>query len=126
MKRMWAALVLLVLLVVTCVIGIVHTDKVTDRLVGTVNAAKQAQAKDDTKTALRLSRQALQEWHDADSGLHIYMQHSRLDTIDQALAGLPELCQNGAKDSFLSECDKSLALFSYLNESEVPNIRNIF
>lgn len=126
MKRMWAALVLLVLLIATCVIGIVHTDVVTDRLVQTVTAAKQAQEKDDADSALQFSRQALQEWREIDSGLHVYMQHSKLDAIDQELAALPELCQNGAKDSFLSECDKSLALFSYLNESEVPNIRNIF
>ena len=126
MKRMWASLVLFVLLAATCVIGIVHTDQVTDQLVQTVTAAKQAQEKDDAQSALRLSRQALQEWRGIDSGLHVYMQHSKLDAIDQELASLPELCRNGAKDSFLSECDKSLALFSYLNDSEVPNIRNIF
>ncbi len=126
MKRMWAVLVLLVLAVVTCVFGVVHTDGVTDRLSQTVSAAKQAQEKDDAASALRLSRQALREWHDADSVLHAYMPHSKLDAIDQSLAGMPELCQNGAKDAFLSECDKSLALVSYLSEAEVPNIRNIF
>lgn len=126
MKRMWASLVLLVLLVATCVFGIVHTDRVTRRLMDTMTAAKQAQEQGKNEEALKYSRLALQQWHEADSWLHIYMPHSKLDVIDQALAGLPELCENDAKDSFLSECDKSLALFGYLDEAEVPNFRNIF
>lgn len=126
MKRMWVSLALLILLVATCVIGIVHTDRVTVRLISTMTAAKQAQEHGKNGDALRYSRLALQQWHEADSWLHLYMPHSKLDVIDQALAGLPELCENNAKDSFLSECDKSLALFGYLDEAEVPNLRNIF
>lgn len=126
MKRMWAALILLVLLVTTCIIGIYNTQKVSAEMMQTVSQAKTAQQRGDDKTACRLSEKATEDWRKAHRVLCVYMVHSRLEEIDQTLSSLPELCRNGAKDSFLSECDKGLAQLSYLNESEIPDIGNIF
>jgi hypothetical protein len=125
MKRLWAALVLFVLVMAVCVLGIFHTERVTAQMVQNVTAAKEAQERGDGKAALQLSREAVQNWRADHPVLCMYMVHSRLENIDQTLSALPELCRNGAKDAFLSECDKGLAQLSYLTELEIPNLENI-
>lgn len=126
MKRMWVALVLLILAVTVCGIGIYNTQKVTAEMIQTVSQAKSAQEKGDDKAACKLSEKAEDDWREAHSVLCTYMVHARLEEIDQTLSTLPELCRNGAKDAFLSECDRSLTQFSYLTEAEMPSIGNIF
>lgn len=126
MKRIWAAVILLVLTVTACVAGISCTKKITSQMTRTVTMAKDAQERGDEETACKISEQAAKDWRDAHRFLCVYMVHDRLEAIDQTLAALPELCRNGAKDEFLSECDCGLTQISYLNESEVPNLDNIF
>jgi hypothetical protein len=126
MKRMWAALALCAILVTVCALGITNTQKVTVQMIQTVADAKKARAAGDADAALRLSRQAAKSWRGAHRVLCIYMVHSRLEEIDQTLSGLPELCGNESKEQFLSDCDKGLAQLSYLTESEIPNLENIF
>lgn len=126
MKRIWLAAALFVLSIIVCSLGINNTQKVTAQMMQTVSMAKNAQEKGDAKAAYRLSEKALSDWHCVHRTLCTYMVHSRLESIDQTLSILPELCQNGAKDSFLSECDRSIIQISYLKESEIPNLDNIF
>lgn len=126
MKRMWAALILLVLTVAACVAGIACTKGITSQMMQTVTMAKEAQERGDEANACRLSEQAVKDWRDAHRFLCVYMVHDRLEAIDQTLAALPELCRNGAEDAFLSQCDCGLTQISYLNESEIPNIDNVF
>ena len=126
MKRLWIALALLALVLVTCIIGISYTQKITSEMTQTVEKAKDAQKRGDVNAAYQLSTTAKNNWREAHRVLCVYMVHSDLEEIDQTLAVLPELCQNGAKDSFLSECDRGLTLLSSLNESVSPSIENIF
>lgn len=126
MKRMWAVLILLVLMLAACGFGISHTRKVTSEMTQTVSSAKQAQERGDTAAAYRLSKKAVTDWQNAHRVLCVFMVHSQLAELDQTLSVLPELCRNGAEDSFLSECDRGLMLISSLNESEIPNVENIF
>lgn len=126
MKRVWFAFALMLATIVASVLGISHTRRITDRMTATVTQAKSAQENGDAGKALRLSEQAAEDWHDAHDTLGVYMEHTELHQIDQILCGLPELCEHGSEDQFLSDCDKVLAQFHYMSESEIPNLRNIF
>ena len=126
MKRIWAALTLLVLTVAICAVGIGYTRNVTAKMTQTVSQAKAAQKRGDDAAACKLSEEAREDWKDAHRLLCVYMVHDRLEAIDVTLAAMPELCRNGAKDEFLSYCDQGLLQISYLNESEIPNLENIF
>lgn len=126
MKRMWIALALLVLTVSSCAVGITYTRSVTARMTQTVSQAKAAQKKGNAAAACRLSEQAKKDWKDAHRVLCVYMVHERLEALDETLAVMPELCRNGAKEEFLSECDRGLMQIAYLNESETPNLENVF
>ncbi len=126
MKRMWAVLVLLALTLTISVLGARHTRAVTLQMERTVQEAKTAQERGDEDTALAFSRKAVSDWRDAHRVLCLYMLHDRLEDIDQTLAVLPELCQDEQREEFLSECDRSLAQFWYLNESELLTLDNLF
>jgi hypothetical protein len=126
MKRLWIALALLTLVIATCVMGISYTRQITAQMTQTVEEAKAAEKRGDINAAYQLSITAKNDWKKAHSVLCVYMIHSDLEEIDQTLALLPELCLNGAKDTFLSECDRGLTLISSLEESVAPSLENVF
>jgi PBP1b-binding outer membrane lipoprotein LpoB len=126
MKRIWIALALLALVIATCVMGICYTREITEKMTQTVQEAKDAEKRGDIDTAYELSITARKDWKNAHNVLCVYMVHNDLEEIDQTLALLPELCLNGAKDTFLSECDRGLTLISSLDESVSPKFENVF
>jgi hypothetical protein len=126
MKRVWASLIIFLILIVGSAAGVNSTERIAKEMTGTVSEAKAAEEKGDSKTAYELSRKAGEDWKTHHAFLCTYMTHSRLEAIDQTLAALPALCSYGSADEFTAECDKSLAQFSYLTESEIPSIANIF
>lgn len=126
MKRIWASGIICVVLVILCIFGITTTKKVTDELTTTVTQAKEAAAAGDIDKSYQLSQKAVADWHSRHEILCVYMPHAKLEAIDQTLAALPELVKNGANDQFAGECDRGITQIDYLNESEIPNIQNIF
>ncbi|XOQ44640.1 MAG: DUF4363 domain-containing protein [Clostridium sp.] len=126
MKRIWISLGIFIVLTGVCILGIWYTNQVTAQMIQTVSQAKAAEQRGDTETAVRLSRKAEEDWHSIHSVLCTYMPHSKLEAIDDTLAGLPMLCQYGGTEQFLADCDRSIEQISYLNESEIPTIANIF
>lgn len=126
MKRLWISLVILVVLTGLCILGVWYTESVSTGMIRTVQEAKSAEQRGETDAAVELSRKAGEDWHNVHRVLCTFMPHARLEAIDQTLAGLPMLGQYGAKDQFLADCDRSIEQISYLNESEVPNLANIF
>lgn len=126
MKRIWAALVIFVILTAVSAIGTGTTKKICNEASETISAAKTAQESGNTEKAMKLSETAAHDWHEQHNTLCIYMPHGKLEAIEQTISGLPMLCKYGAKDQFMSDCDKSLEQLSYLMESETPNVQNIF
>lgn len=125
MKRIWAALIIFAVLIAGCTAGVKVTERIAAEMTATVSEAKAANESGDAKRAYELSRKAEQDWRNHHDFLCTYMNHARLEAIDQTLAAMPALCRYGEKDEFAVECDKSIAQFHYLTESEVPSVANI-
>lgn len=126
MKRIWASLIIFAVLIVGCTAGAKATERIAGEMTATVSEAKAASEKGDAARAYDLSRKAGQDWRDHHAFLCTYMSHARLEAIDQTLSALPAFCRYGNKDEFSAECDRSIAQFSYLTESEIPSVANIF
>ncbi|WP_411678089.1 DUF4363 family protein [Caproicibacter sp.] len=126
MKRVWISLGIFIVLTGVCILGTVYTNQISTRMIQTVTEAKSAEQRGETETAVQLSRKAGDDWRSMHTVLCTYMPHSKLEAIDQTLAGLPMLCQYGGTEQFLADCDRSIEQISYLNESEIPSIANIF
>ncbi|MVB09447.1 hypothetical protein CAFE_01030 [Caprobacter fermentans] len=126
MKRVWISLGIFIVLTGVCILGTIYTNQISTRMIQTVTEAKSAELRGETETAVQLSRKAGDDWRSMHTVLCTYMPHSKLEAIDQTLAGLPMLCQYGGTEQFLADCDRSIEQISYLNESEIPSIANIF
>lgn len=126
MKRIWISLVIFVLLIGAGITGNRYTSSVCTQIIQTVSEAKSAEQRGETDAAVELSRKAVQDWKAKHRGLCTFMPHAKLEAIGQTLAGLPMLGQYGAREEFLADCDRSIEQLSYLNETETPNIANIF
>ena len=126
MKRLWASLILLVVLVVVCTLGLNTTRNASETMIKTVTAARDAEIAGNTARSVSLCEKAVKDWRAGHSVLCLYMPHARLEAIDQTLSGLPNLCKFGAKEQYLADCDRSITQLTYLTESEVPSIAKIF
>lgn len=126
MKRIWASGIILVIALVLCVLGIVKTHSVTSELVQTVTSAKAAGEAGNKNLAYELSNKAVADWRKDHEILCMFMPHAKLEAIDQTLAALPGYIKYDGEDQFVGECDRGITQINYLNESEIPNIQNIF
>lgn len=125
MKRIWASVIILIILVVACSIGLSTTQRISADLTQTVTNAKSAAENSDRRSAYELSSRAVSDWKQSHEILCTYMPHSKLEAIDQTLSALPALAQHESYDQFVSECDRAVTQIHYLNESETPSLQNI-
>jgi hypothetical protein len=125
MKRVWASVIIFVVLLIICVIGTNATNKVSIQMAQTVSGAREAAAKGDIDAALKLSRKASSDWQDNHVFLCTFMPHSQLEPIDETLSVLPALCYYNSTDQFVAECDRGITQIKNLSESQLPNIANI-
>lgn len=125
MKRMAVAIILLTTSVGLCVAGSNVTANLTNQLTDTLVSARSAALEDDHATAYRLSLKAGKDWKNAHQLLCTFQPHSRLETVDQTLATLPDLAQCENLKQFASECARGEMLAQNLQEGEFPLIQNI-
>ena len=125
MKRLWVAAIIFAFLIVLCGIGVHSTETITQDMEQKITDARRAAEAGNREQAYILSTEAFESWHEYHHVLYMYITHSKLEAVDQILAGLPSLIKYGADDQFFSECDRGLMQIQYLTDSELPNIRNI-
>ena len=125
MKRMIAAVALLIISIALCITGNRVTTVLTDHLTETLVSAQKAAKANDRAKAYALSQQAHKEWDHSHKVLCTFQPHSRLDVIDQTLAALPDLSQSDTLGQFESECARGELLAKNLQESEYPLLQNI-
>ncbi len=126
MKRLWASVIILIVLGVVCIFGAISTSRISNDLTNTIESAKKAAEDGDNSKAFTLSKKAVSDWHQSHEVLCTYMPHAKLEAIDQTLAAMPSLIYYGTTDQFTAECDRSVTQIEYLNESETPILQNIF
>lgn len=125
MKRMAAAIILLTASIGLCAAGSSVTANLTNQLTDTLVSARKAALNNDRAAAYRLSLQASKDWGNAHQVLCTFQPHSRLETVDQTLAALPDLAQDDNLKQFASECARGEMLARNLQEGEFPLIQNI-
>lgn len=125
MKRLWVSAGILVILLITCTFGLIQTKKISKEMIQTLTSAKMATNEGDSDTALKLSQKAIEDWKHSHKILCTFMQHDKLESIDETLAGLPMLSYYRASDAFAADCDRGIAQIQSLNDSEIISIENV-
>ena len=96
MRRLWAAAIILVILLALCTWGLSTTMSLSDELNHTLQEAYTAAEEGNLVRAQELSNEAQTHWKKFHRILSTYIQHTRLEEIDLSLASLSPLLQHGA------------------------------
>ena len=127
MKRLYVSLGLIILLAVLCGVHTVYLGRFTDRLTGLLTQAQERVEREDWEDAVRLTRQAKEQWVNHDGYLHITLHHTDVDAIlvsfDEALAFLQASEHQSAEYSAVNA--KLLTQLALLLEAELPTITNL-
>ena len=122
MKRLWAAMAILVVVTGLCWWGVHTTIELSNELSTTLQEARNAAEQGDFERAADLSNQAEENWRKFHKTLSTFIQHTRLEAIDLSLASLSPLIEHGAVDEFSSECARAAAQIASLQEAELPHL----
>ena len=127
MKRFYVSLGLIALLAVLSGVHTVHLGRFTDRLTALLCQAQEQVERGDWEGAIRLTRQAKEQWVDNEGYLHITLRHADIDAIlvsfDEALAFLRGSEHQPAEYAAVNA--RLLTQLALLLEAELPTITNL-
>ena len=127
MKRLYVSLGLIILLAVLCGAHTVWLSRFTDELTGLLTQAQERVEREDWEGAVRLTRQAKEQWSDNDGYLHITLHHADVDAIlvsfDETLAFLQASEHQSAEYAAVNA--RLLTQLALLLEAELPTVTNL-
>ena len=127
MKRLYVSLGLIAVLAVLCGVHTICLGRLTGRLTGLLTQAQEQVEREDWEEALRLTRQAKEQWSGHEGYLHITLRHADVDAIlvsfDEALAFLRGSEHQPAEYAAVNA--KLITQLALLLEAELPTITNL-
>ncbi len=125
MNRIWAAAVIFLLLAGLCVLGFHNTITCTGDLLLSLSEIESNLKEGESVLAGRRAEELLEKWDDYHHSLSLYLPHARLESIDQALAALPPLIEEGNLQEFQIEYNRAALQIERLKDTEYPFLENI-
>lgn len=127
MRRLTAALGLLVLLAALCTVHTVYLSRFTRELTGLLAQAQEQVEGENWEEAARLTRQAKGRWLEREGYLHTTLRHADIDAIlisfDEALAFLEAGERQSAEYAAVNA--RLITQIGLLLESELPTLTNV-
>ena len=117
MQRLWAALVLGLLITSLCVLGLTSLKKYGELTIGLLGQAEAAVDQGDIEAAIRLSEELEQQWIKAEKRLSVYMNRTQLFEIGADISQLKPKILADEIGEFKSLC-------RYI-EVKIEHIRNM-
>ena len=127
MKRLFVSLGLIALLAALSGAHTLYLSRFTDELTGLLTQAQEQVEREDWGGAVRLTREAQEQWAANDGYLHITLRHADIDAIlvsfDEALAFLQANEHQSAEYAAVNA--RLLAQLGLLLEAELPTVTNL-
>ena len=127
MKRILAALLVLLLLIILCTIHVVKLAGFTHSLVVSLEQAQQETEQGNWDKASQITQAAFTQWHRWELYLHITLHHKDTDAIlasfGEVLAYLEGEEQQPAE--YAAANSRLIIQLSLLAEDEVPSLKNL-
>lgn len=126
MKRLWYALVLVVIALGISFTEIIAVRNSYNTFIKTIDEARTAVENEDYKRAKTLGKDLENKWIEKEKKLNYLLEHSVLDELSMNIAELSDLSSEDSKNDFLSDIDKIKRQFIVLYTNELPYGDNIF
>ena len=125
MKRLWAAVILLLVILGACIGSAVVVDKFAETTVSHLEQSVSAAEKKDFKQAAKFCTAASEHWHSKAGLLGALLRHSEADDVEKGLAQLIAYAQTEDHDEFLALCAEVIHDVRHVRDMELPLLRNI-
>lgn len=125
MNRLWAAGIIVTILVAVCISAAFTTQSISTSITEQIDQIVTALSDDDKETAITLCRQTTDKWQEHHAVLCTYMSHIQLEEVDRSLAALSAYLEYGEEADIRAECNRILEMVTHLQEAELPYIQNI-
>lgn len=126
MKRFWAAITILAVLLGATLWNAWYAEQLTGGLARQLKQAQELAAQGNWEGASELSRQAFQRWQDHQTYLHVLMRHSDTDQILCSFRALEQYLTLEEPDQYTAANAELITQLELLAEMEQPSLVNIF
>ena len=125
MKRFWAAITILAVLLGATLWNAWYAEQLTGGLAQQLKQAQELAAQGDWEGASELSRRAFQRWQDHQTYLHVLMRHSDTDQILCSFRALEQYLTLEEPDQYTAANAELITQLELLAEMEQPSLVNI-
>ena len=126
MKRFWAAITILAVLLGATLWNAWYAEQLTGGLARQLKQAQELAAQGNWEGASELSRRAFQRWQDHQTYLHVLMRHSDTDQILCSFRALEQYLTLEEPDQYTAANAELITQLELLAEMEQPSLVNIF
>lgn len=125
MKRLWAAIGLLLFILCACVLSAAVVSRYADTTITHLESAIVAAERKDYSTASRHCNAASEHWGSKSGLLGSLLRHSEADQVETGLAQLISYSETEDHDEFLALCSEVIHNINHVRDMELPLLRNI-
>lgn len=125
MKRFWAAVAVLLVLLGSCICSAVVVDDFAKTTIAHLENAIRSAEKKDYPAANRYCSAAAEHWSSKAELLGSLLRHSEADQVETGLAQLVSYSKTEDHDEFLALCAEVIHSIRHVRDMELPLLRNI-
>lgn len=125
MKRFWAAVIILLIILCISICTLVDMQKSIDRLSEYTASVRQQAEQNGAASVQQQCEQLMAEWNDMEPRFLLYVRHDHLDNIMEHLSELSAYCLEDDRAELLSTLDAALRMMEHLKESVTPSFRTL-
>ena len=125
MKRFWAAVIILLIILCISICTLVDMQKSIDRLSEHPASVRQQAEQNGAASVQQQCEQLMAEWNGMEPRFLLYVRHDHLDNIMEHLSELSAYCLEDDRAELLSTLDAALRMMEHLKESVTPSFRTL-
>lgn len=125
MKRFWAAVIILLIILGISICTLVDMQKSIDRLSERTASVRQQAEQNGAASVQQQCEQLMAEWNGMEPRFLLYVRHDHLDNIMEHLSELSAYCLEDDRAELLSTLDAALRMMEHLKESVTPSFRTL-
>ena len=125
MKRFWAAVIILLIILCISICTLVDMQKSIDRLSEHTASVWQQAEQNGAASVQQQCKQLMAEWNGMEPRFLLYVRHDHLDNIMEHLSELSAYCLEDDRAELLSTLDAALRMMEHLKESVTPSFRTL-
>lgn len=126
MRRLYAALGVLALIVAIVTTGFIINTRTAESILKKLELAYSSAESGNVNYAREVFSKAKKEWSDNVETMLLFISHGRIDRIDEAFDSAETYLKNNDISMFLAECSTARLLTEHFIDVEYPYINNIF